>query len=226
MPRPVTPARLGLPDVQRFIQPLEKSNRSDLARALGLREMSDNASATLQEAIAMYRASLQVHHTTRGAVKAAVQDLQIARRKLLDALTPFTDPISWVDIETFSALNPIAKRCLGILRRLELVANAQVERHDAGRRVYPATECLCQFCGTLRWFFHRFADPALIKAPDATKHLRRFALAVFEAVGIDHADFYAHPERLDEMLRTDALAAVPPFSIEGTVKGSFNGVHF
>jgi hypothetical protein len=225
MPRPVTPARLGLPDVQQFIQPLEKSNRSDLARALGLREMSDNAAATLQEAIAMYRASLQVHGTTIGNVKAAVQDLQMAGRKLLDALTPFTDPISWVDIETFSAMNPIAKQCLGVLRRLELVANAQVEQH-AGRRVYPASECLCQFCGTLRLFFHRFADPALIRSPDATKHLRRFALAVFEAVGIDHADFGAHPERLDEMLRTDALAAVPPLSIEGTLKSSFNGERF
>jgi hypothetical protein len=170
--------------------------------------MSDNAAATLQEAIALYRASLQDHRTTKGPVKAAVQDLQMARRKLLDALTPFTDPISWVDIETFNALNPIAKQCLGALRRLELVANAQVEL--TGRRVYPATECLCQFCGTLRLFFHRFADPARTKSPDATKHLRHFALAVFEVVGIDHADFDAHPERLDEMLRTDALAAVPP----------------
>jgi hypothetical protein len=187
--------------------------------------MSDKAAATLQEAIALYRASLQVHGTTKGAVKVAVQDLQMARRKLLDALTPFTDPVSWVDIETFSALNPIAKQCLRALRRLELVAKAQVERH-AGRRVYPETECLWQFCGTLRLFFHRFADPALTKSPDATKHLRRFAFAVFEAAGIDHADYDAHPERLDEMLRTDALAAVLPFSIEGTVKGSFNGVRF
>ena len=208
MPRPVAPARLGPPDVQQFIQPLEKSNRSDLARALGLREMSDNAAATLQQLIAVYRSSLPLAITT-GQVRTAIRDLQEAKRKLIGTLAPFTDENSWVDIETFGALNPIAKQCLGVLRQLELVANAQVERH-AGRRVYPATECLWQFCGTLRLFFHRLADPALIKSPDATKHLRHFALAVFEAVGIDHADFDAHPERLDEMLRTDALAAVPP----------------
>ena len=170
--------------------------------------MSDNAAVTLQELIAVYRASLPLAITT-GQVRTAIRDLQKAKRKLIGTLAPFTDENSWVDFETFEALNPLAKECLAALERLEPVANVQVERL-AGRRVYPATECLWQFCGTLRLFFRQFANPTLTKSPEATKHLRSFALAVFEAAGIDHADYDAHPERLDEMLRTDALAAVPP----------------
>jgi hypothetical protein len=224
MPRPVRPARLGPPDIQQFIKPLDTSSRSDIADKLGVAELSENAAGTLQELIAKYRASLEIAPTT-GQVMTAIRELQGAKGKLLGALADFTDENSWIDIETFGSLNPVVKKCMAALEHLDSVANAQLARLGSSR-VSPATECLRQFCGTLRLFFQQFANAARTKSPRSTNHLREFALAVFDACDIDHADYDTHPERLDEMLRTDALAAAPPFSIEGTVKGSLGGVRF
>jgi hypothetical protein len=224
MPRPVSPPSMAPPDVQQLIRPL-KTSHSDLARALGLRRLSDELAATLQEAIAVYRASLMVA-PTKGQVRTLVLDLQKAERPLSDALAPFLSENSSIDIETFAAFEATAKKCMATLEKLDSIAAAQIARLKSGPRVIPATECLSQFSGILGKLFHKFADPDLTKPQAATKCLREFALIMFEEAGIENADYYSHPERLDEMLRTDATAAAPPLSIEGTVRGSFDGVRF
>lgn len=225
MPRPVPPPLLEVPDCRNFIVPLDESRQSELARKLGVANLSKEAAEMLQVLIAVYRASTQVHNTTKGRVKAAIRDVQRANRNLLTALRPLIDENSWLDNETFDALNRPAKKCAAALEQLYSTASAQIERLG-GRRVYPASECLFQFCGTLRLFFQRFAAPALATSLQATKHLRDFALEVLDASDIEHSDYIIHPERLDEMLCTDVLAPAYPFSIEGTVKGSFGGVCF
>jgi hypothetical protein len=222
MPRPVLSARFELPDYRQFIEPLEESCQLELARFANL---SKEATETLQVVIAVYRASTQVHNTTKGKVKAAVRAVQKAERNYLTALRPFINENSWIDNETFEALNRPAKKCAAAVERFNSAVSAQTERLG-GRRVYPATERLSAFCGTLRLFFQRYAAPALVTSPQATKHLRNFALAVLNACGIEDLDYIVHPERLDEMLRTDVLPGTYLISIEGTVKGSFNGVRF
>jgi hypothetical protein len=61
------------------------------------------------------------------------------------------------------------------------------------------------FCGQLRLIFNHCTDhlKGRITQEEAWHHCRQFALAVFSAAGIIHADFDAHPERLTEYLGTD-----------------------
>jgi hypothetical protein len=224
VPRPVPPPRLEVPDYRNFIVPLDETCQSELARKLGVANLSKEAAETLQGLIAIYRASTQVHNTTKGAVKTVIREAQRANRKCRTALRPFIDENSWIDTETFDALNRVAKKFAAALEQFYSAASAQTERLG-GRRVNPATECLSQLCGTLRLFFQHFAAPALATSPQATKHLRDFVLEVLNASDIEHSDYIIHPKRLDKMLRTDVLAAAYP-SIEGTVKGSFGGVYF
>jgi len=48
-----------------------------------------------------------------------------------------------------------------------------------------------------------YATPNHGKNSNTQAKMRKFALAVFVAMGLDHADFETHPERLDELLATD-----------------------
>jgi hypothetical protein len=223
MPRPVLSGRFEVSDYRQFIEALEESCQLELARKLGVAKLSKEATETLQEVVAVYRAS--THNTTKGKVKAALRDVHRAERNYLTRLRPFIDENSWIDNETFEALNRLAKKCVVAVEQFNSAASAQTERLG-GRRVHPVTECLSAFCGNLRLYFQHYAAPALVTSTQATKHLRDFALEVLNACEIEHSDYIIHPERLDEMLRTDALPAAFVFSIEGTVTGTFNGVRF
>jgi hypothetical protein len=226
MPRPVPPSQLGVPDYRNFLARLDESCQSELARKLGVTSLSKEATQTLQDLIAVYRATMQVHIPTKGAVKSVIREMQRANRKFLIALRPVIDENSCgVDDETFDALNRLATKCVAALERFGLAASAQIERLS-GRRVYPAAEHFSIFCGQLSLFFRRYTAPALVTSPQAAKHLRDFALEVLNACEIEHSDYVTHPERLDEMLRTDVLPKAYLFSTEGTVKGSFGGVRF
>jgi hypothetical protein len=67
-------------------------------------------------------------------------------------------------------------------------------------RVAPDTEALRYFCGVLRIIFDAAASPAIGRT---WRNCRLFALEVLSISGIEHADFDAHPERLDAYLGTD-----------------------
>ena len=76
------------------------------------------------------------------------------------------------------------------------------------KRVVPPTESLRLFCGVLREIFKHAAVPTLASTVDeAWHHCRQFALEIFTAASIDHADFDAHSERLTEYLGTDISLA-------------------
>jgi hypothetical protein len=79
---------------------------------------------------------------------------------------------------------------------------AELRQHP---RVLPASEPLRIFCGVLREIFK--VAVGYLKHPippgRAWPLCRRFALAVFEAVGIQRDHFLTHPDRLTEFLQTD-----------------------
>jgi hypothetical protein len=75
-------------------------------------------------------------------------------------------------------------------------------------RVTTSMEPLRLFCGVLRVIFNECTGHLKggISEEEAWRRCRRFAIEIFTAAGIEHADFDAHPERLTEYLQTDVSA--------------------
>jgi hypothetical protein len=180
---------------------LAETERSQIARALGLALLSDECAATLQEAISVYRATLaEPIQTTPHASIAAISDVQRIGKRLVKALARFTNEGSGVEGKTFDVMRPYATDVATALTAFDSAAEGERKRLKAHSRIYADQECLRQLCAMLRVIFFHFAEPRMRTGERARRHLRKFALEVFAIGAIDHADFGSHPERLDDLL--------------------------
>ena len=181
--------------------------RKAVAKPLGLATLPIDPIRKLERLIAIYQATARgLKGTTPGGTLAVFDEIERSTKRLASALRYFKNDRSGVDAETFDAMSPTARECLSSIERLCSVAEVQRARLRKHPRVYPAQEALRYFCGMLRLFFERFAEPSRRTGPEASRFLRGFALAVLTEVGVDHADFESHPDRLDELLGAD----IPP----------------
>jgi len=203
VPKSIPPASIGPIDLDKFAVQLDARAQSEIARTLGIAVLPCLVRRMLEGAIQNYRATASViTETTPAAAIAAIDEVQKIGRHLAKALAQFTNERSAVDDETFEALSPSARGCLAVLDRLQLAATSRKELLCKHPRVSPPHEQLRYFCGWLRLIYCA-AAPSDQKTSNARAQMREFALAVFNAVELDHADFETHPERLDELLATD-----------------------
>jgi hypothetical protein len=201
MPKASAPPVVGPIDLRKHAFVLVETERSQVARALGLAFLSDECAATLEEVISLYRATLaEPIQTTPHASIAAISDVQRIGKRLAKALARFTNEGSGVDGETFDVMRPYATDVATALTAFDLAAEEERKRLKAHSRIYADQECLRQLCAVLRMICFHFAEPGMRTGERARRHLRKFALEVFAIAAIDHADFGSHPERLDDLL--------------------------
>jgi len=203
VPKSLPPASIGSIELDSYAAKLDARAQVDIARTLGLAVLPCDVRSMLEGAIRNYRACAPAAKgTTRAAVIAAIDEAQRTGKRFAKALAQFTDARSAVDEESLETLNPSARECLAALERFKSNANAARERLRKYPRVNPLQEQLRHFCGWLRLIYcHATSNHG--KNSNMHANMRKFALAVFAAMGLDHADFETHPERLDELLATD-----------------------
>jgi hypothetical protein len=201
-----------MPTVQPFT--IGEAEKRAIARALKLERLPPQIDGAIASAIANYKATATgSSDTTVGNTLAALHELEKEGNAYKKAVARLADDRSGVDYVTHSALQSLAKAVLetqlGSKEALARAARERIRELGQHKRVEPATESLRQFCGQLRLIFNA-ATPHLrqtIATDEAWRNCRRFAMEVFSAAWIEHADFVAHPERLTEYLGTDVSPA-------------------
>lgn len=203
MPRPYPPPLLGAPDVKRF--DIDASDRHRLARALGLTTLPPDLGDAIAHAIACFLATRGASRdTTVGSTLAALAQVSRPGRAYDAVVARLADDRYGIDYTTHNRLQLLARGAMSgdaeARNTLELAARDRAAELRAHPRVAPDAEALRFFCGVLRTIFNAAASPTT----DRTwRNCRRFALEVLSVAGVDHADFDAHPDRLDEYLGTD-----------------------
>ena len=202
MPRPYPPPSVPYPTVEPFA--MDSTDQRRLARALGLTHLPPEWIPEINHSIACYKAIQSGNRdTTIKNTRAALAELYRPERAYRDAASRFASDLSGVEYTTLDRLQPLARATLaGDPEAPKALAAAAKERAAElkGLRVEPKKEPFRSFCGILRVIFDGVASPSM----DRTPHNRaKFALGVFVAAEIDHADFAAHPERLHKYLATD-----------------------
>lgn len=203
MPRSYPPTLLRVPEVKRF--DISASDRQRLARALGLAELQPDLASAIAHAIACFLATQDgSRDTTVGTTLAALAQLSRPGRAYDAAVARLADDRYGIDYTSHNRLQPLARAAMSG----DAVARAALGAAVRGRaaelrahpRIAPETEALRFFCGVLRTIFNASASP---NTERTWRNCRRFALEVLSVAGVEHADFDAHPERLDEYLGTD-----------------------
>jgi hypothetical protein len=213
MPRRYLPLLVRRPPVYKSFQ-LDKAAKRSIARTIDLKQLDSSTVESINRAVSCYRATQSGSTSTTVAnTLLALNHLKKSGRAREEALRLLADDYAAVDYTTHDLLRPLAKDVLnGRPGADEALARAARERADElalHPRVSPSTEAMRLFCGIVRRIFND-CTPHLkgrITEEDAWYRCRRFALEVFGAAGIGHADFDAHPERLTEYLGTDVSVA-------------------
>lgn len=208
MPRPYPPTRIPIPTVQPFT--IGEAEKREIARTLKLERLPPEIDGAIAAAIAIYKATATgSSDTTVGNTLAALRELEKAGTRYKKAVALLADDRSGVDYVTHNAVQPLVKAVLesqpGSKELLTRAARERIKELEQHKRVESATESLRHFCGWLRVIFNAATSHLrqAITIDEAWHNCRRFAMEVFIAEGIDHADFVAHPERLTEYLGTD-----------------------
>ena len=205
MPRPSLPRLVPHPKVVDSFH-LDASAKREIANIVGLKELSESTVESIDRAVNCYRAPIRgSEDTTVANTLYALRQLEKRGRAREDALNLFADDRAAVDYSTHDIMQPLARAVLegrpGSNEDLAQAAGSRAAELADHPRVATSTEPLRHFCGILRViFFHVKGE---IPEKEAWRRCRRFALAIFTAAGIDHADFGAHPQRLTEYLRTE-----------------------
>ena len=205
MPRPSLPRLVPRPKVVDSFH-LNASAKRDIANIVGLKELPESTAESIDRTVNCYRATIRgSEDATVGNTLYALQQLEKRGRAREDALNLFADDRADVDYTTHNIMQSLAKAVLdgrpGSNDALAQAARDRIAELADHPRVATSTESLRLFCGILREiFFHVKGE---IPEEETWRRCRRFALEIFTAAGIDHADFDAHPERLTEYLGTD-----------------------
>jgi hypothetical protein len=210
MPRPFLPRLIAPPRVADSFH-LDEPAKKDIGKTLGLKELPNDTVESIEWAVNCYRTTISGSASTTVAnTLLALQQLEKRGRARRDSLSLFADDRAAVDYTTHNIMQPLAKAVLerrpGSNEALVQAARNRAAELAGHSRVRTSAEPMRVFCGFLRMiFFHHFSPhpEGEINEREAWSRCRRFAIEVFTAAGIDHADFGAHPERLTEYLRTD-----------------------
>ena len=208
MPRPSLPRLVPHPKVVDSFH-LDASAKREIANIVGLKELSESTVESIDRAVNCYRAPIRgSEDTTVANTLYALRQLEKRGRAREDALNLFADDRATVDYTTHNIMQPRAKAVLdgrpGSNDALAQAARDRIAELADHPRVATSTEPLRFFCGVLREIFRHVKGE--IPEEEAWRRCRRFALEIFTAAEIDHADFDTHPKRLTEYLRTDVSA--------------------
>jgi hypothetical protein len=178
-----------------------------MAKMLGLNRVPKSTVESIDWAVNCYLAtSSGSASTTVANTLLALQQLEKRGRARDEALALFADDRAAVDYTTLNAIQPLAKAVLdgppNSNDALIQAARHRVVELTVHPRISTSNEPMRFFCGILRIIFNASLQGTMTKE-EAWRRCRRFALEVFTAAGIHHADFQAHPERLTEYLGTD-----------------------
>jgi len=212
MPRPELPRLIPHPKVVHSFR-LDAAAEHSIAGILGLKKLPGGSVESINSAVNRYWATASGSSSTTVAnTVLALQQLEKGRRAEQDAVALFADDRAAVDYTTHSLLQPLARAVQekqpGSHEALVRAARNRAVELAEHPRVMTATEPLRFFCGVLRTIFNRSTAHLRrkITQEEAWHCCGRFAIEIFTAAGIDHADFDAHPERLTEYLATDVTA--------------------
>jgi len=209
MPRPSLPKLFPRPKPANSFR-LDASAKRDIAQTLGLKSLPKHTAGAIERAVNCYNA------TKSGSASTTVANTLLVLRKLeqcgLDreeALALLENDRAGVDYTTHNVLQPLLRAVrdqrIGANDALVQVARKRAAELAVHPRVTTSTEPMRLFCGVLRTIFNGSSNRirGQITKEEAWRRCRRFALAIFTAASIGHADFDAHPERLTEYLGTD-----------------------
>jgi hypothetical protein len=209
MPRPYLPRLVPRPKVVDSFC-LATSEKKSIGKVLGLAKLPRRSVESINWAVNCYRA------TTSGSPSTTVANMLLALRQLEkhgrareESLALFANDRAAVDYTTHKIVQPLAKAVLegrpGSNEVLAQAARNSAEELAVHPRVATSIEPMRLFCGFLRLIFNESTAHLKdqIREEEAWRRCRQFALAIFTAAGIDHADFVSHPDRLTEYLGTD-----------------------
>jgi hypothetical protein len=212
MPRAYLPRLVSRPRVADSFH-LDERAKKCICETLSLKELRSGTVKSIEWAVNCYRA------TTSGSASTTVANTLLALRQFEklgrpreESLALLADDRAAVDYTTHNALQPLVKSVLDgrtgandVLAKAVLSRAAELAVHA---RVTTSMEPMRLFCGFLRVIFNGCTAhlKGRIIEEAAWRRCRRFAIEIFTAAGIDHADFDAHPERLTEYLQTDVSA--------------------
>ena len=209
MPRPYLPRLVPKPRVHESFR-LDGAANKVIARLFDFKELDRQTVESINRVVNCYRATQSGSASTTVAnTLFALSQLKKRGRAREESLKLLADDRAAVDYTTHDLLQPLAKDVLsGRPGAGEALARAAQERADELKlhpRVSTSTEAMRLFCGELRQIFNDCTPHLRSRiTPEETGHrCRRFALEVFSAADITHADFDAHPERLTDYLGTD-----------------------
>ena len=211
MPRPTLPKLIPDPKLANSFR-LDTRAKRDIGQTLGLKSLPEHTAGAIEEAVNCY------HATKSGSASTTVANTRLVLRKLEqrgrdreEALALLENDHAAVDYTTLNILQPLTRAVReerpdanNALVQAARKRGAELADHP---RVTTSIESMRFFCGVLRVIFD--SCTAHLKGEIVQKEAwrcRRFALEIFTAAGINHADFDAHPERLTEYLGTDISA--------------------
>jgi hypothetical protein len=209
MPRPYLPRLGSRPKVADSFH-LDPAAKRSIAETLGLKDLPESTVESIDRAVNCYRATKSGSASTTVAnTLLALRQLEKHGRAREESLALFANDRGAVDYTTHEIIQPLAKAVLegrpGSNEVLAQGARNRAEELAVHPRVATSIEPMRLFCGILRVIFNQStADlKGQITQEEAWRRCRQFALAIFTAAGIEHADFGSHPDRLTEYLGTD-----------------------
>jgi hypothetical protein len=189
---------------------LDEAAKKCITKTLGLEKLARRTVESIDWAVNCYRATTSGSTSTTVAnTLLALQRLEKGGRAREESLALLADDRAAVDYTTHGIIQPLAKAVLEgrpgsneVLAQAARSRAAELAKHP---RVTTSTEPMRHFCGHLRVIFSESTAhlKEKITKEEAWHRCRRFALAIFTAAGIEHADFASHPGRLTEYLGTD-----------------------
>jgi hypothetical protein len=209
MPRPNLPRLVAPPKVSSSFR-LDAGAKRAISAALGLKSLPKTTGESICWAVNCYRATMCGSETTTVAnTLLALSNLEKPGRSREEAIELLAHNRAGVDYTTHNALQALAKAALqkapGTYDALTEAARRRAAELADHPRIATSTEPMRFFCGVLREIFNSSAVHLKNKiTPEEAGHrCRCFAIEIFTAAGIEHADFDAHPERLTKYLGTD-----------------------
>jgi hypothetical protein len=209
MPRPYLPRLASPPKVTESFRLYRTASRS-IAQTIDLQELPPRTAKLITRAVNCYRATKSGSASTTVAnTLLALRQLEKRGRAREESLALFASDRAAVDYTTHNIIQPLAKAVLdGLPGSNDALAEAAQNRAAElvlHRRITTSTEPMRLFYGVLRVIFNKSTAhlKEKITKEEAWHRCGRFALAIFAAAGIDHADFESHPDRLTEYLGTD-----------------------
>jgi len=235
MPRPQRPqtveaSRLWPTRREHDAAKLDRRDRACLASSLGLPNLNAEHVDLIEFALAVYRLQKKGHRTTTvGSTLAEIKELIKAIERAIKTGTPraqskaqkimerIRDGNSGLASEARERLLTCSEIPENVLSEARTLA-AYYERHP---RIESEAEPFRHFCGILSCIFDGIAAPDAEDTRHRERRRRRFAMAVFDLVGIERLDFENHPARLDELLATPVPLVPPELTASGSVPGEF-----